>query len=252
MISKTRLLLLILLATLLVYGALNLDFGRISAAESPAIYASPPAMREDPTSAIGTNFTYSVYTDYAGADIWGYEFTLTFNPNVLEGVEVVNGNLIIEDVGPTMWSEGTFNNTDGTLSLTGNGFFALPPADPPVTSGPGILANVTFTVVGYGISNIALGDDTRLIGYDSILGNFNIIDDTLIGHMEGGIFYSLIPGDIDGDGYVGSADAGVLNGAYGSYEGDALYTLETDFDLDGYIGSADAGILNGAYGTSYT
>jgi hypothetical protein len=48
--------------------------------------------------------------------------------------------------------------------------------------------------------------------------------------------------------YVGSADAGILNGAYETGEGDPLYVLRADFDEDGYIGSADAGILNGNYG----
>jgi len=57
--------------------------------------------------------------------------------------------------------QGTFNNTIGKLSLTGAFFFYIfPPA--PTTSGPGILANVTFTVVGYGSSDITLGDDTVL------------------------------------------------------------------------------------------
>jgi len=42
-----------------------------------------------------------------------------------------------------------------------------------------------------------------------------------------------------------------LNGAYGKSWPDPLYKREADFDLDGLIGSADAGILNGAYGITY-
>ena len=59
-----------------------------------------------------------------------------------------------------------------------------------------------------------------------------------------------IPGDIDGDGLVGSADAGILNGAYGSSSGEPIYDARADIDNDGLIGSADAGVLNGAYGTT--
>jgi len=66
-----------------------------------------------------------------------------------------------------------------------------------------------------------------------------------------GIMRLRILGDIDGDGYVGSADASILNGAYGTSSGNPLYVPEADFDDDGYIGSADAGVLNGAYGTTY-
>ena len=58
-----------------------------------------------------------------------------------------------------------------------------------------------------------------------------------------------IGGDMDGDGYVGSADAGILNGSYGTSYPFPPYP-PADIDWDGYIGSADAGILNGAYGTS--
>ncbi len=60
----------------------------------------------------------------------------------------------------------------------------------------------------------------------------------------------LFPGDVDGDGYVGSADAGILNGAYGTSGEDPLYVLSADFDEDDYIGSADEGILNGNYGNT--
>jgi hypothetical protein len=92
----------------------------------------------------------SIYTDYDGTDVWGYEFALTYKPNVLQGVNVTNGNLI---TGPNLdeFLAGDFDNTEGTLSLTA-AFFK----GENVTSGPGILANVTFTVVGMGDSGITL------------------------------------------------------------------------------------------------
>ena len=120
------------------------------------------------------NYTVSIYTDYDGSDIWGYEFILTYNPLVLHGVEVVNGDLITD--GDTLiFSAGEFNNTEGKLSLTkavGLDTTDFPPV--PVTSkGPGVLANVTFTIVGTGESPITLGSETRLIRGDGE----NIIDD---------------------------------------------------------------------------
>jgi len=98
----------------------------------------------------GKNYTISIYTDYNGTDIWGYEFALTYNPDVLHGVEVTNGDLI---TGPNLqeFLPGDFDNTEGKLSLTA-AFFK----GENVTSGPGILANVTFTVVGMGDSGITL------------------------------------------------------------------------------------------------
>jgi len=88
-----------------------------------------------------------------------------------------------------MWLPGPFNNTSGELEKTGNGFFFFDPP-PPVTSGPGTLANITFSVVGYGDSYISLGDGTRLIGYDDIIEDYNIIDKYYpdAGHILDGFF----------------------------------------------------------------
>jgi len=93
---------------------------------------------------IGTNYTVSIYTDYNGSDITGYQFALSYNPNILNGVEVTNGDLIVG--GSAMFLPGTFNNNAGELSVTGAFFFMAGEVVP----GPGILANVTFTVVGLG------------------------------------------------------------------------------------------------------
>lgn len=57
-----------------------------------------------------------------------------------------------------------------------------------------------------------------------------------------------IPGDIDGDGYVGSSDFSVLAGAYGSSSEEPAFDQEADIDGDGYVGSSDFSILAGNYG----
>jgi len=118
------------------------------------------------------NYTVSVYTNYNGSDISGYEFTLTYNPGVLHGVEVINGDLITEGV---QFTEGEFNNTEGTLSTPGAAGLNTTtfPWVPINSTGPGILANVTFTIVGEGESPITLGSETRLVRGDRT----NIIDD---------------------------------------------------------------------------
>ncbi|UCE16205.1 MAG: hypothetical protein JSV12_00890 [Candidatus Bathyarchaeota archaeon] len=130
-------------------------------AEYPFIYVEPASI-ENTTYEPGTNFTVSIKTDYNGSDITGYEFALYYNPNVLHGVNVTNGNLIVD--GTASFIPGTFDNTNGKLTLSGAFFFfASRPA--PLTSGPGILANVTFEVVGWGDSGILLGDQTQLVGF---------------------------------------------------------------------------------------
>jgi hypothetical protein len=131
-----------------------------------------PRSTVDPTLTPGKNYTISIYTDYDGSDIWGYQFTLNYNSSVLHGVEVINGDLITEGV---QFTEGEFNNTAGTLSLPG-AVGLNTTTFPPVrinSTGPGILANVTFTIVGLGEFLITLGSETRLRRGDGT----NIIDD---------------------------------------------------------------------------
>jgi len=124
----------------------------------------------------GENFTVSILTDYNGSDVWGWEFSLTYNPFVLKGVNVTNGDLIHTDKDPSAnFISGTFNDIRGKLRLTGAFFYYLPGTPVPTTSGPGVFANVTFTVVGMGDSNLTLGSDTRLIGYQATTEDYNLI-----------------------------------------------------------------------------
>jgi len=78
---------------------------------------------------------------------------------------LANGDLITIDKHPSVtFLPGTFDNTAGELPLTAAFFFFIVlPA--PLTSGPGTLATVDFTVVGRGDFNITLGNATKLIGY---------------------------------------------------------------------------------------
>jgi len=145
----------------------------------------------NPNLTIGTDYAVSIYTDYNGSDITGYQFALSYNPNVLHGINVTNGDLITNDT--AVFDPGTFNNTAGELLLPYAYFNFLPPDPAPLTSGPGILANVTFTVVGEGDSDITLvKKETELKGYTEegygIL--YNIVDEfrPTLGHIMDGYF----------------------------------------------------------------
>jgi len=109
--------------------------------------------------------------------------------------------------------------------------------------GSGWLANVTFQVLAYGYTAIDI-DDPMTTLYNPAYGAIPFTP-------QNGYFRNLYPGDITPDKYVGSGDASILNGAYGTWRGDPLYVREADFDDDTYIGSGDAAVLNGAYGTTY-
>jgi len=187
-----------LLSTLiLLLITLNVNPTIVSAVVSPYI-AVIPEIIEDATLTPGKNFTVSIYTDYSGTDIWGWQFGLTYNPLVLEGVSITNGDLITETKDSSAeFSWGTFNNTLGRLSFTFVYFFYQSPDEPYVTSGPGILANVTFTVVGTGDSDITLVkfgvSETKLKGYKDGQ-TYDIISTTIpdIGHILDGYFRNAV------------------------------------------------------------
>jgi len=168
-----------------------------------SVYATSPYIAVVPTSTVdtrfapGVNYTVSIYTNYTGSDIQSWQFTLNYNSSILNGVRVTNGDLITTTKHPNAtFIAGTFNNTAGKLSLTAAFFFFIvEPA--PITSGPGTLATVTFTVVGIGASNITLGPQTKLIGYT---GNgygdpYDIINGTMTNRIQHGFFTNVVTVD---------------------------------------------------------
>jgi hypothetical protein len=137
---------------------------------------------------IGTNYTISIYTDYNGSDIAQYQFSLTWNPNILEGIEVANGDIIKNATHPDeiIFVPGSFDNTAGKLITTYASF--VDAGD--VASGPGILANVTFNVVGTGDSDITLGSDTYLMGWDPVgLITYKIVNGIVMFNHLGHAFF---------------------------------------------------------------
>jgi hypothetical protein len=185
---------ILLLITLNIFSALNVNPTRASAVVSPYIAVIPETI-EDTTLTPGKNFTVSIYTDYNGSDVWTYQFSLSYNPNVLGGVSVTNGDLITEAKDSSaMFNAGKFNNTSGKLSLTTAWFYYTAPDDPHVTSGPGIIANITFTVVGTGDSDITLVEsETELRGYKDGQ-TYEIVSDWKpdIGHILHGYFCNAV------------------------------------------------------------
>jgi len=162
----------LLMVVLSLLSALGANTIGVSAAVSPYIAVVPETI-EDATLTPGKNFTVSIYTDYFGSVdptwdyITGYQFALSYNPSVINGVEVVNGDLIVENPygNHTKFIAGPFDNVAGELSLT-VGYYDEAGE---VTQGPGTLANVTFTVVGTGASNITIDSHTKLKGWNEYM-----------------------------------------------------------------------------------
>jgi len=182
---------ILLLLTLSLFSAFKLNTIKVSAVESPYIKVAPDSI-VDPTLRPGKNYTISMYTDCTNNDITCYQFTLSYDPSILRGVNVTNGDLIVGR--NAKFLAGPFDNVAGKLSLT----VAFYDVAGDVTSGPGTLAFVTFTVVGIGTSNITIGPETKLYGWNFWEEKEYIIIDaqTMPTHIKHGYFDNRFPHDV--------------------------------------------------------
>jgi hypothetical protein len=83
--------------------------------------------------------------------IKGYEFKVKYDPQILQAIQVHEGNVFSGFL--TFYSPGIINNTDGTIIniynvVIGSGNVTL----------PGVLASITFQIIGSGVSSITLYD----------------------------------------------------------------------------------------------
>jgi PKD repeat protein len=205
----------------------------------PSVYVDPPSTI-DPSLTPGSTYIVSIKTDYTGLDITAYQFTLSFNPTVLNGVSVANGDVITYSEGYHVFVPGTFDNVAGELSLTGAFFFEAGVTAP----GPGTLAYVTFTVVGVGCSDIILGPETQLVGWDPILiQEYHIVNGvTMPFHLGHGYFCN-----------VGENLPPMANFTYSPtfpYVGQAVtFDASGSSDIDGTIVSYEWDFGDGSTGT---
>jgi hypothetical protein len=124
----------------------------------PNVSVDPPVIW-DPSMGPGTQFTVDLSVDYV-RKLWAYQLTLSFNPDVLQGVSVDNGPFLGSRGGSVVVVPGDgFDNDAGTLWLFGA---YLDPIKRLPTGG-GILCTITFEVADYGSSPITLGVETGLV-----------------------------------------------------------------------------------------
>jgi len=138
------------------------------------VYMDPPTITG---VTVGEEFTVNItIRDALNVSMWAAG--LTFNPNVLECTGFEEGTFL-SDVGSTLWSPGTIDNTAGVITAHASNFLGVYNA-----SGDGQLAYLTFTVKAPGISDLHLRDvevaetvwDPNLQIYVPKAIPFNIID----------------------------------------------------------------------------
>jgi hypothetical protein len=114
----------------------------------------------------GTQFTINITVDYV-EDLWAYQFEIRFDPTILRGVRVENGPFLESAGGTALVAPGPgFDNERGKLGLFSASLF--PKENFP--TGGGVLAYVTFEVVGIGESPLDFGWNTALLNHTSPTG----------------------------------------------------------------------------------
>jgi len=154
-----------LLWTTLLVPILIVTLMATAAMASPTMVSVDPTVIWDPAMGIGTQFSVDILVDYV-ENLWGYQFWLSFDPTVIHGVSVENGPFLGSAGGIVIIAPGAgFDNDVGELKLFGASIFFMgpPPSDAILPDGGGVLATVTFEVVGTGCSPIALGSETGLM-----------------------------------------------------------------------------------------
>lgn len=130
----------------------SLAFGAIAqaAAEKPAISVSPATVE----GSRGDTFTIEIKIDPAGAEIYGAQFYLYFNNNLLNATSQSQGTFLAQDGATTTVIADTVNNSIGKIEYGE----AIMGAEHGVTE-PGVLASIKFEVVGTsGTSELKLSD----------------------------------------------------------------------------------------------
>jgi Cohesin domain/PEP-CTERM motif len=122
-------------------------------ATQPAVAVPVVSIVAAPDPAVvGTPVTLSVLINGV-VDLAAYQFSLAFNPAVLQATTVTEGGFLGAG-GSTFFGAGAINNTTGAIAFTFNSLIGAGPG----VSGNGNLASITFNVISPGISLLAFSE----------------------------------------------------------------------------------------------
>ena len=117
--------------------------------------------------------TVLVNVNISGAvDVYGYQFSLLFNPAVLQATSSTEGSFLPSG-GSTFFVAGTVNNTLGAVNFTVGTLLGLLPG----VTGNGTLATLSFNAASLGTSTLGFRD--------VVLFNSELVD--LTAQLQGGV-----------------------------------------------------------------
>jgi hypothetical protein len=130
-----------LLAVLLL-----LVFSQIGTAAKSSVSVVPQTI----TASHGDTFTIDIMVDPAGSRVFGAEYKLFFDRNLLKAIDQSRGTLLSQDGAEVIEVVNKINNTIGIIE-----YGETRTGEAGVTSS-GVLASITFEVIGSGTSELRL------------------------------------------------------------------------------------------------
>ena len=142
-----------------IFSFVLLAIGEIHAASGPVVMVDPRVSGAAPTESFSVNIMVVDVTD-----LYAWQFNLTFNPSMLEAVDVVEGPFL-KQLRTTFMGPPNINATAGWVYAAA-AFFDWEEAG---ASGSGVLATANIRVKTAGMTALHLSSETALVGYDGTL-----------------------------------------------------------------------------------
>ena len=167
-------------------------------------------------------------------DLAGWQADITFDPNVLEAVEVTEGDFLKSEGGGTFFQGGTIDNIAGRIT----DLYSARIAESGV-NGTGTLLSVTFIAKAGGETEVSLDNFEFISITDEIIPTVHPIIAITMGEYPAW--------DVNQDGRVNIRDLILVAKDFGS---SAPANLQTDVNRDGVINIQDLIIVSQHFGDS--
>ncbi len=201
------------------------DFGFAPGTEYTTYIPGVEYSLSDPTIYVGDTFTLDIRAEDVH-DLADWQFDISFNPNVLEVLEVNEGDFMKQNGGSTYFQKGIIDNAAGKIE----GLSSAILTDTGV-NGTGVLLSVTFKAKTEVETQVALHNFQLL----------TILEETIPAGPHKFIF-AITPkkkpltGDVNRDGQVNIRDMILVSRSFGK---DASDNPEADVNQDGTINIQD-------------
>ncbi len=194
---------------------------------------------------VGDTFLFDVVTENI-VDLAGWQFDITFNPDVLEVVDVKEGDFLKTDGGSTFFQGGNIDNRIGRITkinsallsdvgMSGSGtilevkFKARSDGDTGLTLGNFKLGSITGEIIPAQPHEIRITVEERLpTGDVNRDGGVDILDLILVARRLGKSVSPNSPEDVNGDGVVNIFDLTLVAQGIGGAAAPAVATGHAD------------------------